>query len=150
MTLSVNVSGTYHTATSNVKVSGVWKVALLWTKVSGVWKGISYGPFVADAPDDTGQSGSSITKDITMTAAVVSGGPVSGSMTYAWSVTSWLPGQFSSTFLNSTSQTCTVHFDFGITPAHGQQIFANLSCLVTDTVTGFTSTFTAQAAYTFT
>jgi hypothetical protein len=50
LTISVNVSGTYHSAQAYVNVSGVWKLAQVWTNVSGTWKQVSASLSVS-APD---------------------------------------------------------------------------------------------------
>ena len=124
--------------------------ALAFSKFYGT---SNYGPFVFGCPDNTpshvGSPGAPASFDQAMTAAFVSGGPISGSMSYLWSVNSWSPFQPAGSVLqNTTLQTCNVHFNIG---AHGanQQIIANLSCLVTDLVSGLTDTFSCNASVIF-
>lgn len=113
----------------------------------------NYGPFVFGCPDNTpshtGSPGAPASFDQPMTAGFVSGGPISGNMSYAWTAGTWSPFQPSGSVLqNATLQTCNVHFNIG---AHGanQEIVVNLSCLVTDNISGLTDTLTCLCSVIF-
>lgn len=139
---TITDTATGATTTQNVSMSAQWTNDIP-----------ALGPFVYGCPDNTpthtGSPGAAASFDQPMTASFVSGGPTSGSLTYAWSLNSWSPFQPSGSVLqNTTLQTCNVHFTTG-THGANQEFIANLSCTVTDTVSGFSSTFSCNASVIF-
>lgn len=119
--------------------------------------GASYGPFTAASAGASGSGSNGGGPPVTVHVVhdedcdpihVASGGPTSGSFSYAWTVDSIDSGV---TMSNLTTSAPHAHFDFFVGPQISDTRTVVLHCLMTDTVSGFSTTLSnVQMSYTFT
>lgn len=117
----------------------------------------NYGPFTAASAGAAGSSSNGGGPPVTVHVVqdetcdpihVASGGPTSGSFSYAWTADSVDSGV---TLSNLTTSSPHAHFDFTVGAQQSVIAQATMHCLMTDTVSGFSTTLTGvQMSYTFT
>lgn len=117
----------------------------------------AYGPFTAASAGAAGSSASGGGAPVTIHVVqdedcdpihVASGGPTSGSFSYAWTVDSVDSGV---TMSNLATVSPHAHFDYFVGAQQTVTKQATMHCLMTDTVSGFSYTLTGvQMSYTFT
>lgn len=129
MTISVKVSGSYHTAQANVNVSGTWKLATLWTKVSGVWKQISALLSVSAFDISVNDSGVSSSHTTSGGTTITPSGSI-GPYTYS---TAYQSGDSSGSVTGGTTSTPTISKNFvGVPSSDFAFLDAVYRCTVTD------------------
>lgn len=116
----------------------------------------AYGPFTAASAGASGSSSSGTGPPQTIHVVqdqdcdpihVASGGPTSGSFSYAWTVDSADSGV---TMSNLTTSSPHAHYDFFVGPQDAATKQATMHCLMTDTVSGLSYTLAGvQMSYTF-
>lgn len=149
----VGSGGAWHNANPSVGSGGAWhQVKNGWTGSGGVWHQFfqNLGPFTTSGGggSSSGSSSAGAARDITDNWSIQSsaltipatGGPTSGSYSYAWTITG--DTGTSASFDNASLAQPTVSGSFTVGPASTDTDTVTCSCLVTDTVSGFSYTQT--------
>lgn len=119
--------------------------------------GLGFAPFVAGSSGASGSSSNGGGPPVTVHVVqdqncdpihVVSGGPTSGSFSYAWTVDS---SDIGVTMSNLATSAPHAHYDYTVGPQDTITKTAVMHCLMTDLVSGFSYTLTnVQMSFTFT